>query len=849
MRIAIRVVTFLAVLVLAVAAVPQKDAGVREAVLKQVQVPHHYYYREMYLPQLTMGPSSVAWSPDGKAVVYSMAGSLWRQAVDSGVAEQLTSGPGYDYQPDWSADGKWVVFAKYDKDAVELHALEVNSGKMSTLTSGGAVNVDPKISPDGKRIVFVSTQFNRRFHIFTGDFADGALTNVQRLTGETTSDLPRYYYSKVDHEISPAWSPDGKEILFIGNKGHLYGTGGIWRMRAEAGAEPREIHSEETSWKARPDWSPDGKRVAFSSYLGRMWHQLWGVPAEGGTAVPLTYGEYDNTAARWSRDGKRVAFISNRGGNTSLWILDALSGEQTQVVAKQRKYRVRMGQLGIMVMDARGDLVPSRISVTDANGRAYAPDDAWMHADEAFVRGERASEAHYFHSPGGVTLMIPIGKVRVDVMRGFEYALETTEFDPQGIPGPPWVIKFRLKPLRSLADAAGRWASGDLHVHMNYGGAYRATPKTLVRQAEAENLSIVHNLIVNKETRIPDVEHFTGKLDPASTSDTLLWHGQEFHTSSWGHLGFLGLTKHLILPDYVDYPRTVAASLYPTNAMVAKLAQRQGALVGYVHPFDDPVDLKAPRVSYALPVSVALGSMDYFEVMGFSDHHITAGVWYRLLNCGFRIPAGAGTDAMTNFASLRGPVGLVRAYVRVPSGPLTMSTWLDGLKQGRTFVTNGPLLEFSLGGKAIGDELKLPAGGGELKFTASLRSIVPLDHFEVVCNGKVAREIPLTGEKTKGDASGMVRLERSGWCVLRAWKAKPAYPILDLYPYATTSPIYVTVGDAPARSPEDAAYFLAWIDRVEEFARGHKGWNTEAEREAVLAEIAAAKRVFQERQK
>jgi hypothetical protein len=117
----------------------------------------------------------------------------------------------------------------------------------------------------------------------------------------------------------------------------------------------------------------------------------------------------------------------------------------------------------------------------------------------------------------------------------------------------------------------------------------------------------------------------------------------------------------------------------------------------------------------------------------------------------------------------------------------------------------------------------------------------------VVCNGKVASEIPLSGDRTSADTQGTVRIERSGWCVLRAWAAKAAYPILDLYPYATTSPIYVTIGDAPPRSAEDAAYFLKWIDRVEQFARAHQGWNTAAEREAVLAEIATARAVFKNR--
>ena len=131
--------------------------GQREPVLKQIDLPHPYYFREMYLPQLTTGPSALAWSPDSRSLVYSMAGSLWRQDVASTKAEQLTAGPGYDYQPDWSADGRWVVFNRYDHDAVELWVMDLRDGRTSQLTSGGAANLEPRFSPDGKRLAFVST--------------------------------------------------------------------------------------------------------------------------------------------------------------------------------------------------------------------------------------------------------------------------------------------------------------------------------------------------------------------------------------------------------------------------------------------------------------------------------------------------------------------------------------------------------------------------------------------------------------------------------------------------------------------------------------------------------------------
>ncbi len=825
----------------------------REAVLKQIDLPHPYYFREMYLPQLTTGPSAAAWSPDSRSLVYSMAGSLWRQELGSTKAEQLTAGrdsdgSGYDYQPDWSSNQRWVVFARYDHDAVELWSLDMQDGRTRKMTSGGAVNVEPRFSPDGKRLAFVSTSYKGHFHIFVGRFEDGLLSDVRQLTPENVSSLPRYYYSQVDHEISPVWTRDGSEILFVSNRGHIHGTGGFWTVKAEPGAEAgdahyadtnyKEIHYEETNWKARPDFSPDGKRMVYASYLGQAWHQLWVMPAAGGDAFPISYGAFDNVNPRWSPDGSKIAFISNRNGNTSLWVQTIPGGEQTEVVAGQRKYLKPMGRLYLhVVFDNGGKTAAARVFIVGSDGLAYAPDHAWMHADDSFDRSERPFEAHYFDTPGESGVIVPPGTLQVDVMRGFEFAFEQhkVEIKPDAIAS----LTVQLRPI-IFYNPAG-WVSGDVHVHMNYAGTYRNTPQHLVEQAAAENLAIVEDLIVNKEQRIPDMVYFSPQLDPASTADHLLLHGQEFHTSYWGHLGLLNLTRNFILPGYAAYPNTGAASLYPANANVADMAHEQGALVGYVHPFDSvPDPAKDASLTAELPADVALGKVDYIEVLGFSDHKSTAEVWYKLLNCGFRLPTAAGTDFMGNYASLRGPVGLNRVYAEVKPGPLKIEPWLAAIKAGRTFATNGPLLRFSLGGQAIGGEVRLDRKQ-EVKFSAEMSSIVPVDHLQIVCNGKVARELVLDSNRTSAHVDSSIPLGASGWCVLRAFSDKAEYPILDLYPYATTSPVYVSVGGAPVRSAADAAYFVAWVDRLISATRGNTSWNTEAEKESVLSMLQEAR--------
>ena len=815
----------------------------REPVLKQINEPHAYYFREMYLPQLTTGPSAVAWSPDSKWVVYSMAGSLWLQKIDSEEAQQLTAGPGYDYQPDWSSDGRWIVYAKYDKSAIELWALDLETKRVYALTKEGAVNVEPRFSPDSKRIAFVSTTYNGRYHIFVGRFEAGTLSGVERLTGETRSSLPRYYYSAFDHEISPAWSPDGAELLFVSNRGHLYGTGGFWRMKAEPGADAREIHYEETTWKARPAFSPDGKRIVYASYLGQAWHQLWVMPAQGGDPFPLSYGDFDNVNPRWSPDGEEIAFISNRGGNGSLWIQRVLGGTQQELATKNRKYLVPMGRLNLTVVDENGRDTAARISIIGEDGRAYAPHDAWMHADDSFDRSQSAFEPHYFHTTGAVDVEVPAGRVTVDLMRGFEHRVASQTVEVKA--GETSPVTIRLQPLDLPPSRDSHWVSGDVHVHMNYGGAYRNTPSHLVFQAAAEDLPIVQDLVVNKEQRIPDIGYFRTTPDPASTASNLLLHGQEFHTSYWGHLGLLHLTRNFLMPDYAGYPNTAAASLFPTNATIADLAHEQQALVGYVHPFDTYPDPAKETLTNELPVDVALGKVDYIEVLGFSDHKSTARVWYRLLNCGFRLPAAAGTDAMANFSSLRGPVGLNRVYVEVPKGALAIEPWLENLKRGRTFATNGPLLGFSLGDQPIGGEMQLAAGTHQVRFKAWLRSIVPVDQLEIICDGKVARELKLAARRDMADEEGTIPISSTGWCLLRASTDKAVYPVLDQYVYATTSPIYIRVAGSKPQPSDDAVYFVAWIDQLIAGAEANKDWNTDAEKATVLEQLSQARKVYE----
>jgi hypothetical protein len=812
-------------------------AALREPVLKQVQLPHNYYWREMYIPQLTSGPSSAAWSPDGAAVVYSMKGSLWRQTLGSDEAVELTHGPGYDYEPDWSVDGRTILFVRHHQDAMQLMRLDLTTGREQPLTEGEGVNLEPRFSPDGKRIVFVSSRETGHFDLYVADLGDVGLSHVRPLVAGRVSTLDRYYYSPSDHAINPSWSPDGKRIDYVGNPEVAWGTGDLWSVAVDNPADMKRVLVEETTWSARPEMAHDGKRLLYASYQGRPWHQLWLTTPEGRSPLPLTFGDFDRRNARWSPDDSRILYISNETGNTSLWQQTVVGGARSEIRAKTLRWKQPMASLTLSLVDEKGAPLPGRVSALGSDGRYYAPDDAWIHGDDNFDRSVQTQETRYFHCPARCTLTVPTGQATVTALHGFAHtpAHQTISVEPAGAS-----IILTL-PANGLPARFGPHLSADLHVHMNYGGTYRQRQEGLAAQAAAEDLDVVYNLIVNKEQRIPDLAEFSTAARPIGP--VTIFQGQEFHTSFWGHLGLLHLNDHLLTPDFAAYRHTAMASPAPTNGTIADLAHQQGALVGYVHPFDTPiVPEKEKSLSHALPVDVALGRTDYLEIVSFADPVSTAEVWYRLLNLGYRLAGAAGTDAMTNYASLRGPVGLNRVYLQTESrDPETLKATI---KSGHSFVTNGPLLGLRVNGKAPGETLELPSAGGTVTVDTALRSIVPIADWEIVFNGQVLRRLTPQEGGTAGEAKLTLPITVSGWLLVRAVNPRPNPLVQDLYPYATTNPVWIEVAGRPQSSPQDAAYFVRWIDRVIESAAARDDYNTEAEKTAVLADLRRARAVY-----
>ena len=777
----------------------QERRRVFSRILDQVHVGDMAYVPECYLPQITNGPNFPTWSPDGVQLAFAMAGSIWRLKLGETTAYELTEDAGYDSQPTWSPDGKWIVYTSEQDEQIHLKLLDIEAGSVRTLTSGQSINVEPTWSPDGTRLAYVSTGPNGIFKIYIMPMAKGGPGAPILLTPDFRLNPPSVYYGDMAHYINPAWTPDGQNLIFVSNRDNVNGSGGLYHMRAEPGATMTRFHYEETTWKMRPTVSPDGSKLVYSSYLGGQWQQLWIMPPGGGDAFPLTYGNFDRTAPKWSPDSSQIAFISNQTGDTSLWLFHWFGGKMEQVKIDKLVYKRPMGKLVVRVLDAStGKPMAARVHLDAADGRAYAPRDSWLRADSFMEDHLETRPYQFFYTNGGFEVTLPVGSAKLTASRGLEYFPKQVEAKISY--GRTATLTITLNRLDNLA--AKGWWSGDNHFHMNYAGVYYTSTAEMMRQGNAEDIHVLNSLIVNKEQRIPDVSHFTGKIDPVSTADRILFHNQEYHPPFWGHAVFLNLKEHLIIPDYVGYANTVVSSIYPTNTTAFQVAKAQGAVTGYAHD-----------TGANLPVDLALGTVDFLE----ANWPATMETLYHAWNCGYKLMASAGVDTFGNF--YRGNVlGTNRIYVR--SGPtLNYERWIEDFKNGRSFVTTGPLIFLRVNGKEPGDQIDVTAGNRAVTAEVSVESITPIENIDLLYNGKIIATLTPSNDSLKAELRKTVTVTGSGWFAART-RARPLRSIRKPVAWAATMPVWVMNGGQPIRSRADAQFFIDWLDRTLEQAMG-----------------------------
>jgi hypothetical protein len=449
-----------------------------------------------------------------------------------------------------------------------------------------------------------------------------------------------------------------------------------------------------------------------------------------------------------------------------------------------------------VVDDETGQPLPCRIHFRSPEGIPYQPhghhdhllsDMSTWHLD---VGGDlRLGHITYAYIDGKCQGWLPRGEVLVDVARGFEYEPLRTRVDIQS---GQRELTLQLKRWTSLN--AERWFSGDTHVH------FLSTPGAHL-EAQGEDLNIVNLLQSQWGHLFTNTEDFVGR--PVATPDgrTIVYASQENRQHMLGHLTLLGL-KQPVMPWCSGGPdeAELGGGLETTLSHWADACHAQGGTVVIPH-------MPVPNGETA--ALIATGRTDAVEMLAHAPYfHLE---YYRYLNGGYRLPLVGGTDKMTADV----PVGLYRTYVHIPPDEeFNYETWCKHLRLGRTFLSGGPILHFTVDGAQIGDTLRLSGNGGTVEVHAEARSILPIHTLQIVQEGRVVASAEEPRGTDRLSLKTHLTLNRHTWLAARV--GGPGYdqalPHFDGFFHrgimAHTSPIYVAVGGEWWMSSADTAQYM-----------------------------------------
>jgi hypothetical protein len=187
---------------------------------------------------------------------------------------------------------------------------------------------------------------------------------------------------------------------------------------------------------------------------------------------------------------------------------------------------------------------------------------------------------------------------------------------------------------------------------------------------------------------------------------------------------------------------------------------------------------------------------------------------------------------------LPNPVGYNRVYVHL-DGDLTYAKWWDGVRAGRVFVSNGPLLRCRANGERPGHVFRAAQGETlSVHLEAELDSRDPVTALEIIQNGREVRRVPFSDWKRTG-SMGTVTFQESGWFLVRAIADVP-----HTFRFASTGPFYVEIGPGVRRvSRVSAQFFLDWVrERM-----GQIKLDDPAQREEVLGYQRQAEQFWREK--
>ncbi len=397
---------------------------------------------------------------------------------------------------------------------------------------------------------------------------------------------------------------------------------------------------------------------------------------------------------------------------------------------------------------------------------------------------------------GETTLKLPLGKVYVEVSKGFEIkpvrqSIVVT-LDSQEV-----VIEIvKVLPWRERS-----WVTADTHVHF-------LSPVSALLEGAAEGVNIV-NLLASQwgelMTNVGDFDGQTtwGSREAGGEGEYLVRVGTENRQHVLGHISLLGYRSPIIAPMTTGGPdESVLGD--PIEILLtewARQCKQQGGVVVLPH-------FPNPRAEHA--ASIVSGEIDAVEMTSWQD--LYSGIdpyslsdWYRYLNCGYLVAAVGGTDKMTASTA----VGTVRTYARIaPGAAFTYEAWKEAIQRAETFVTYGPLLEFTVEGLPMGSCIELPASGGTLDVAWQVASTtIPMSRVELIVNGEIRESVAVSPWSASGHWT--VRLEKSAWLALLVRGHYADKPEIIT---AHGTPVMVRVGDMPLLAAADAVTILEQIE-------------------------------------
>ncbi|HKK93969.1 MAG TPA: CehA/McbA family metallohydrolase [Longimicrobiales bacterium] len=734
----------------------------------------HQVYLEGYeLPTLTSGPMDPVVSPDGSTVAVASEGWLWLVEIETRVATQFTDGGAMDSRPAWSPDGSELVFLRDDGADTWIAAKSLETGDERVVVNTPGIELDPSVGPDGS--IWYSSGEEGRIEVWHLDAA----------TGERTKHPTRGRVSR-----SAQISPDGRYLLIKENVDRVV-------VRDLVDSTEVLLHEGNIMSQMEPALSPDGRRVAWQvpQAQGDGWElRLASIHRPGTTVMLAGGGDRLPLAPAWSPDGEWIWFSeAGRDEVMRLYRVPATGGAVEEIEIEAWEYAGDRGHLRVTTRTAGSDgPVAARMSVLDANGHPLVPP-----GHQARFDGQTGTV--FFYTDGVLDMEVPAGEVTVSVARGLAAPVETATLPVQA--GTRAGMDVELQPVWN-ARAAG-WMSGDQHFHLNYGGPYRLEPGDLDLMLAGEELDVATPLVANLHERFGEQPWFGwGERGEAP----LVRFGQEVRSHFLGHIGLIG-TDELFWPWVWGPGYEVYGQDDRTNAEVTAHARAQGGLASYVHPSGaDPfANPAAPGLPVELVADGVLGDVQALEVAClWTDEVGTAEVWYHLLNLGHPVAATSGSDVMLDFYRTMAP-GATRTYVHTGDAS-DFDTYLEGLKAGRSFVSNGPLVQFTVDGAMPGDVT--PADGGAA-WSLRLHSAVDVDMIDVIVNGEVVESIS-AGEGAHQAFDGDLDLPDGGWVALRVTgPATTAWPGMDSYAFAHTSPVWIGgVGSVDAEAEARSAGVL-----------------------------------------